>query len=227
MVPMICKSATLIGRNPAVWQAALEPFDQVTEAVTMVEQNLRFPGQYLDRESGLHYNYFRTYDPAIGRYTQSDPIGLGGGINTVGYVGGNPVQRVDPLGLAPPSNIPFTADINRNIAEARTMTYRKWHDAVRNGGKWDYKQKDSKYEAFGNYNFGLTARELGLAGNIPNRGAGWAQERAGTSDPSWGSWYDWPTNTSYGDDPFDQYWINEGIRDSEWDYHQATMCYIF
>ena len=56
-------------------------------------QNLRFQGQYLDRETGLHYNTFRYYDPCGGRYTQMDPIGLLGGLNTYTYV-------VDPLGLA-------------------------------------------------------------------------------------------------------------------------------
>jgi RHS repeat-associated protein len=61
--------------------------------------NLRFPGQYFDKETGLHYNYFRDYNPAIGRYVQSDPIGLAGGLNTFGYAGGRPVTSIDPYGL--------------------------------------------------------------------------------------------------------------------------------
>jgi RHS repeat-associated protein len=63
--------------------------------------NLRFPGQYFDAETGKHYNYYRdNYDPSIGRYGQSDPIGLLAGLNTYGYVSADPLALFDELGLA-------------------------------------------------------------------------------------------------------------------------------
>lgn len=60
---------------------------------------LRFPGQQATTASGMFYNYQREYDPAVGRYSQSDPIGLTGGIVTYGYADAQPITHVDPAGL--------------------------------------------------------------------------------------------------------------------------------
>jgi len=64
---------------------------------------LRLPGQYYDRETALHYNMFRDYDPSIGRYVESDPIGLDGGLNTYAYVRSSPLLAIDLYGLASPN----------------------------------------------------------------------------------------------------------------------------
>ncbi|WP_256777591.1 MULTISPECIES: RHS repeat-associated core domain-containing protein, partial [unclassified Stenotrophomonas] len=63
------------------------------------ELALRFPGQQATDASGMFYNYQREYDPAVGRYAQSDPIGLAGGISAFAYAGGDAVSLIDPFGL--------------------------------------------------------------------------------------------------------------------------------
>ena len=77
----------------------MEPFGEVSILTEEIENPLRFPGQYFDAETGLHYNYFRDYDPSTGRYIESDPIGLDGGLNTYLYAESNPLLLVDPYGL--------------------------------------------------------------------------------------------------------------------------------
>jgi RHS repeat-associated protein len=102
--------------NNVVWKWSSDPFGTdlpqgVTISGAKFNYNLRFPGQYYDQETGLHYNANRDYDPGTGRYVQSDPIGLAGGINTYSYTAGNPISFTDPLGL-------FTSSTHNEITTA-------------------------------------------------------------------------------------------------------------
>ena len=81
------------------WRADYRPFGEAILHAEDIEMPLRMPGQYYDSETGLHYNYFRDYDPGLGRYIQSDPIGLAGGLNTYNYAYMNPLAGIDPYGL--------------------------------------------------------------------------------------------------------------------------------
>jgi RHS repeat-associated protein len=94
--------------RPAMWNWFSDPFG--TDAANSnpagagaFAYNLRLPGQVFDGQVGLHYNYFRDYDPRTGRHVESDPIGLKGGINTYAYADGEPIE-VDPSGLRPPTD---------------------------------------------------------------------------------------------------------------------------
>jgi RHS repeat-associated protein len=82
-----------------VWSGLAEAFGRTDETITIVLNPMRFPGQTLDRETGLHYNYFREYEPRIGRYSRQDPAGLLTGLNGYIYVNGNPISAFDPYGL--------------------------------------------------------------------------------------------------------------------------------
>ncbi|WP_425502906.1 RHS repeat-associated core domain-containing protein [Pseudomarimonas arenosa] len=84
MLAALAKSRRYKGKRRRRWNCA---------------SRLRFPGQYYDQESGLHYNYFRDYDPSTGRYIESDPIGLNGGVSLYAYVSGSPLGLIDRLGL--------------------------------------------------------------------------------------------------------------------------------
>jgi RHS repeat-associated protein len=93
-----------------VWKAAYTPFGGATLSIQTVENPFRLPGQYYDAETGLHYNYFRYYDPTTGRYLTPDPIGLFEGINLFSYVDG-----VGKLNLDRNRHTHSSAIINRNL----------------------------------------------------------------------------------------------------------------
>lgn len=82
-----------------LWRWISDPFGGGAPIESGLKLNLRFAGQYFDSEHGYHYNWNRYYDPVTGRYTQSDPIGINGGVNTYAYVYGNPLAYYDPYGL--------------------------------------------------------------------------------------------------------------------------------
>lgn len=100
------RAITRPGDDAIVWRwDNAEPFgnsavDENPSGLGTFAYHLRFPGQYYDAEIGTHYNYRRDYDSATGRYVQSDPIGIGSGVNTYAYVWANPISAFDPKGLA-------------------------------------------------------------------------------------------------------------------------------
>jgi RHS repeat-associated protein len=121
--------------NNVRWRWIAEPFGTTAPETNpaglgVFIQNLRFPGQVYDIESNLHYNYFRDYDPSTGRYVQSDPIGLRGGISTYGYVEASPLSMIDPEGLAAcyvnfpdyPITIPYLG-IKADLGHAGVLGY--------------------------------------------------------------------------------------------------------
>jgi len=120
--------------NQIRWRWDTSPFGELAanenpSGLGAFKFNLRFPGQYRDGETGLFYNYYRDYDPQTGRYVQSDPIGLRGGLNTYAYANLNPLTFVDLFGLvgddiggggrsSPPIGIPNPSwEAQRNLAK--------------------------------------------------------------------------------------------------------------
>lgn len=98
------RKVTRSSDNKARWSWESDPFgtdlpNENPESLGAFKYNLRFPGQIYDAHTGFMYNYFRDYDATTGRYAQSDPIGLAGGLNTYLYANGNPLRFIDPFGL--------------------------------------------------------------------------------------------------------------------------------
>lgn len=104
-------------QHVSIWKWDSLPFGETApnenpSTLGVMTFNHRFPGQYKDQETGLHQNWHREYDSKLGRYVESDPIGIDGGINTFLYAMGSPILKVDRTGL-----IPFPAIIALCIAD--------------------------------------------------------------------------------------------------------------
>ncbi|WP_418514856.1 RHS repeat domain-containing protein [Delftia sp. PS-11] len=101
--PQVASDAT----GQPSWQALSESFGQTLQrSGNRTQMNLRFAGQYFDEETGTHYNYYRDYSPVLGRYLQTDPIEITGGLNKYIYSKKNPLIYIDPFGLIKICTIP-------------------------------------------------------------------------------------------------------------------------
>jgi RHS repeat-associated protein len=87
------------GSKNVVWQATYWPFGEAYSITGSASNNLRFPGQYFLIEDGLHYNWYRHYDPTLGRYTQPDSLGFVDGPSVYAYAKSTPAMRTDPTGM--------------------------------------------------------------------------------------------------------------------------------
>jgi RHS repeat-associated protein len=227
------------------WSIELDPWGNTLREYNPqnLYQPIRFQGQHFDEESGLYYNRHRYYEPKLGRYVTQDPIGLKSGVNHYGYVLQDPINEIDPsglkmypddfmgplppggyfksqmtktrCGLVPPS--PPGVDIIQNMSLAKDKINPFWfRNMVKNNGPWDYKQQNSLYQDFGNFNYGATGKAFGFYRQTLLQEAGRAQQVAKTSRPEWGyppssRWDIYGGQAPYGDDPDDQEQINSGI----------------
>jgi RHS repeat-associated protein len=92
--PVLMTNATKV----AMWQAVWQPWGGAHSITGTATLDTRFPGQWYQSETGLHYNWHRSYDPTVGRYTQPDPLGFVDGPSVYGYANGRPQSLVDQDG---------------------------------------------------------------------------------------------------------------------------------
>ncbi|MCW7755457.1 RHS domain-containing protein [Desulfobotulus sp. H1] len=136
-----------------VWEAKYESFGRAMVAGgTRVKNPLRFPGQYEDEETGLHYNWWRYYDPEVGRYLRVDPIGLeGGDVNLYGYAFSNPLNFIDPDGrrILATCKLEARGHLRVHFSVARLECKLETLDCVKSKGRWVRLVADYKAELAG------------------------------------------------------------------------------
>ena len=168
--------------NTKVWEWKNEdafgnnlPNEDPNATGTTFKYNLRFPGQYFDQETGTFYNYLRDYDSATGRYVQSDPIGLAGGLSTFGYVGGRPLNFIDPFGLAP-GGLPYLNPPRRkptcacsNIVAYQADVDKKAEGGTEYGHHWIEIGNTESYGYWPTGMVSLSGTVMGVPGSV-NRG---------------------------------------------------------
>jgi RHS repeat-associated protein len=149
--------------------------------------NMRYPGQYFDSETGLHYNYFRDYDPSTGRYVQSDPIGLAGGLSTYAYVESGPLGAFDPKGLA---SCTYVISIGTVVCQSDNLVRLPIEISV----------------ASGNNGNGMSCKNNPFCTHLPNRGpipqGDWAWNSGWTGKPNGRVLVPLPGTETYGRDLF-------------------------
>jgi RHS repeat-associated protein len=184
--------------NAMVWRwDNADPFGAAAPDTSLAgtfAYNPRFPGQLFDAESGLHQNYFRDYDPRAGRYVTSDPIGLGGGMNTYAYVVGNPLSMYDPYGLFGVADLPTlpqgVVDFSAGVGDTLSFNITDW---IRDQADFNAVNKCSGAYVAGEWTGLSIAAATGVAGGIRaagSRGAGsefshWIPKRMGGPRSIW------------------------------------------
>ena len=229
LLPDVLGSTVALSDNTGALQTqyTYEPFGVTTQTGATSTSSYKYTGRE-DDGTELYYYGARYYQPRFQRFVSEDPIEYAGGINLYAYVGNNPVLKRDALGLAngpanswlnpdPPCSCPCVppapagVSCPSNIAQAQQSYNPFWFfSQVRGSGPWGH-QLGPGYLDFGNFNYGATGSAFGFSPTVLYWAAGVQSQIAhGFQTPDyWGK--PW-SGSPHGDDPYDQYWIQQGIQ---------------